>query len=153
MPDAVQSLHAPVLERIFHFASLDFDLWSANPDYGTLKACALVHSPWRHPAQATLAKHVRIASPAAMDAIRSRDAKRMLALHSTHVLDSTLQWGIDTYWLLDRFPKLRSLRLEYDPVRGQVDGERDEEWLTWDIFRHPSLVGGCCASTSSSSLR
>ncbi|KPV76258.1 uncharacterized protein RHOBADRAFT_52292 [Rhodotorula graminis WP1] len=138
----VDKLHAAVLERIFALASLDQALWE-TPDYATLKACALVYSHWRHPAQATLARHVRIASPEAMAAVRSRECRRMLAEHQTLVLDSTFLWGADTYWLLDRFPKLVSFRLEYDPLRGNTDGqrERDDEWLTWDVLRHPSLTG------------
>ncbi|BGP30847.1 hypothetical protein JCM10296v2_002606 [Rhodotorula toruloides] len=139
----LQGLDQPVLERIFAFAGgLTSHVWP-QPDYATLKACALVCQPWRYPAQSVLAKHVRIASPEAMQAIRSREAKRMLAEHKTLVLESVYQWGIDTYWLLDRFPDLKAFRIDYDPLRGQTDGqaERDEEWLTWDVLRHPSLTG------------
>ena len=146
----VDKLHPAVLERIFALASLDQALWE-TPDYATLKACALVYKQWRHPAQATLARHVRIASPEAMAAVRSRECRRMLAEHQTLVLDSTFLWGADTYWLLDRFPKLVSFRLEYDPLRGKEDGqgERDDEWLTWDVLRHPSLAGASCLPSPS----
>ncbi|BGP38741.1 hypothetical protein JCM10449v2_002677 [Rhodotorula kratochvilovae] len=139
----VDALHAPILERIFALAALDHALWLERPDYATLKACALVYSHWRNPAQATLARHVRIASPEAMAAVRSRECKRMLAQHKTLVLDSTFQWGADTYWLLDRFPALEAFRLQYDPLRGSDDGQavRDDDWLTWDVLRHPSLTG------------
>ncbi|GAA6050917.1 hypothetical protein JCM3770_002537 [Rhodotorula araucariae] len=142
----VDSLHAPILERIFALAaldhSLDHALWTERPDYATLKACALVYSQWRHPAQATLARHVRIASPAAMAAVRSRECRRMLAQHKTLILDSTFQWAADTYWLLDRFPALEAFRVQYDPLRGSEDGQgdRDDDWLTWDVLRHPSLA-------------
>ncbi|POY76797.1 hypothetical protein BMF94_0047 [Rhodotorula taiwanensis] len=143
MPAALE-LDEPVLERIFTFASspvgpLD---WHQCPDYGTLKACALVCPPWRYPAQSILAKHVRIASPEAMAAIRTREAKRQLAQHTTLVLESINQFGHDTYWLLDRFPKLEAFRIDYDVQRGgDGQAERDDEWLTWDVLRHPSLVG------------
>ncbi|GAA6034341.1 hypothetical protein JCM8097_002677 [Rhodosporidiobolus ruineniae] len=143
---AVDRLDQPVLERICHHAGgltgpLD---WEQPPDYSSLRSLALVHSSWRSPAQATLAKHVRIASPRAMAAIRSREGKRALSLHPTFVLDCQFQWGIDVYWLLDRFTKgLRALKIVYDPTRGDQDGqaERDEEWLEWDVLRHPSLTG------------
>lgn len=141
-------LDEPVLERIFAFASAPASAsvasvdWRRCPDYRTLKACALVCPPWRYPAQSVLAKHVRIASPQAMGAIRTREAKRRLAEHTTLVLEAVYQFGSDAYWLLDRFPRLEAFRIDYDPQRG-LDGQahRDAEWLTWDILRHPSLAG------------
>ncbi|GAA5888610.1 hypothetical protein JCM5296_001088 [Sporobolomyces johnsonii] len=147
---AVLSLEPSILEHIFAYAALyDVKLWVTSPDYATLKSCSLVSKQWRRPAQAVLCWHVRVASPEAMQAIRSRETKRMMAEHETLVLDSTFQWGIDTYWLLDRFPALKAFRIEYDPMRGTHDGqaERDEEWLEWEVLRHPALTGVrnlCC---------
>ncbi|BGP14702.1 hypothetical protein JCM10213_006218 [Rhodosporidiobolus nylandii] len=145
-------LTGPALERIFTIVGdLDAPLsWSSRgPDYTSLKSCSLVARSWRQPAQAVLAKHVRICSPSAMKAIRSREAKRQLGEQQgkTEVLEVERQSGMDVYWLLDRFPRirekgLRAFRLVYDPLLGGEDGqERDEEWLEWEVLRHPSLAG------------
>ncbi|GAA6001978.1 hypothetical protein JCM10207_003021 [Rhodosporidiobolus poonsookiae] len=143
---ASPDLDVHILEKVFTYASgLDLPLdWIRRPDYATLRSCAVVCRSWRHPAQACLARHVRIASPEAMSAIRTREAKRMLEQHKTVALDVENQFGMEVYWLLDRFTKgLKALRIVYDPLRGAQDwqGERDEEWLTWDVLRHPSLTG------------
>ncbi|GAA5982622.1 hypothetical protein JCM11641_002603 [Rhodosporidiobolus odoratus] len=149
---AVQSLDPPTLERIFHYAGqLDQPLnWISPPAYTTLKHCSLVQRTWRSPAQAVLLKHIRIATSTAMQAVRSRDVKRVLADHpgKTQVVEVEYQWGMDVYWLLDRFPRtpkggLKAFKLVYDPTRGNSDGqaERDEEWLEWEVLRHPSLAG------------
>ncbi|GAA5909878.1 hypothetical protein JCM6882_002040 [Rhodosporidiobolus microsporus] len=153
---AVERFDPPLLERILTFAGgIDSPiLWSSSspspsstaPDYSTLRSAALVSAAWRNPAQAVLAKHVRVCTPSAMAAIRGRDARRMLEQHRdrTEVLEVENQWGMDAYWALDRFggKRLQAFRLVYDPLRGGEDGqaERDEEWLQWDILRHPSLV-------------
>jgi len=80
-----------------------------------------------------------------MQAIRSRESKRLIEEFKTEYLDSENQFGIDTYWLLDRVGNKGSLKgfsITYDPLRGETDGqaERDEEWLEWDILRHPALI-------------
>jgi len=81
-----------------------------------------------------------------MQAIRSRDCRRLIEEFETEYLDSTNQWGIDSYWLLDRVGNkgtLKGFSITYNPLRGETDGqaERDEEWLEWDILRHPALTG------------
>lgn len=67
--------------------------------------------------------------------------------NKTETLDSENLWGIDSYWLLDRIAggdrsSLKAFGITYDPLRGESDGqaERDEEWLEWDILRHPALT-------------
>ncbi|GAA5828419.1 hypothetical protein JCM11251_006236 [Rhodosporidiobolus azoricus] len=147
----VERFDPPLLERILTFAgNLDSPIsWtpSSSPDYLTLRSASLVAASWRNPAQAVLAKHVRICTASAMTAIRTREAKRMLEQHKdrTEVLEVENQWGIDAYWALDRFggKKLKGFKLLYDPLKGKEDGqaERDEVHLEWDILRHPSLVG------------
>ncbi|GAA5821130.1 hypothetical protein JCM10212_006430 [Sporobolomyces blumeae] len=152
-PSAVGSLDASTLELVFYYAGLEHvQLWLTHPDYATLKACSLVHSSWRRPAQSVLCRHIRVASPESIAAIRSRDARRLISDHKTHTLDSVNQFGIDSYWLLDRVGAKQSLKafgITYDPLRGREDGqaERDDEWLEWDILRHPALTGVkdlCC---------
>ncbi|GAA5985025.1 hypothetical protein JCM5350_003318 [Sporobolomyces pararoseus] len=81
-----------------------------------------------------------------MAAIRSRESRRLIEEFETEYLDSEYQFGIDSYWLLDRVGNKGSLKgfsITYDPLRGETDGqaERDEEWLEWDILRHPALTG------------
>ncbi|GAA5829510.1 hypothetical protein JCM3766R1_001129 [Sporobolomyces carnicolor] len=81
-----------------------------------------------------------------MAAIRSRESRRLIEELETEYLDSHNQFGLDSYWLLDRVGNKGSLKgfsITYDPLRGETDGqaERDEEWLEWDILRHPALSG------------
>ncbi|GAA5852718.1 hypothetical protein JCM8547_002601 [Rhodosporidiobolus lusitaniae] len=139
----VNELLPEILDRIFAYAGLDDVGQDQVPDYSTLSALPLVCQGWRGAAQDRLLRHIRIASPEAMQALRSRETKRLLALHRTAVLEVHYQWGSDVYWCLDRFTALKGFSLSYDPVRGSKDGqaERDDEWLTWDVLRHPSLVG------------
>lgn len=151
---AVTALEPEVLFRIFAIAAgVDSLDWTFPPDYPSLRSFALTHSAWRHPAQSVLAYHVRITTDDAMRAIRTREAKRMLANHKTVRLEVDNQYGMDVYWALDRFSKgLKAFRLVYDPMRGSQDGqaERDEEWLEWEVLRHPSLVGASSLSGLSS---
>ncbi|GAA5929632.1 uncharacterized protein JCM15063_004208 [Sporobolomyces koalae] len=133
------------LALIFHHAGLSHvNLWITHPDYTTLRACALVARTWRRPAQMMLYRHIRIHSAASMLAIRSRESRRLIEAFDTEYLASENQWGIDTYWLLDRIGNRGSLKgfgIVYDPLRGATDGQaqRDEDWLAWDILRHPAL--------------
>ncbi|GAA6025090.1 hypothetical protein JCM11491_004777 [Sporobolomyces phaffii] len=141
------SLNDSTLELIFQYAGLSHvKLWITHPDYSSLRSFCLVNSKWRRPAQAALYKHIRIATPRSMIAIRSRESRRLIEEFETEYLDSENQFGIDSYWLLDRIGNKGSLTgfsITYDPLRGDPNGqaERDEEWLEWDILRHPALTG------------
>jgi len=151
------SLDGSTLELIFYYAGLShIRLWLDHPDYATLKACSLVNQAWRRPAQSILYKHIRINTPASMQAIRSRESKRLIEEFKTEYLDSENQFGIDTYWLLDRVGgkgSLKGFSITYDPLRGETDGqaERDEEWLEWDILRHPALISSFLFSLDTAS--
>jgi hypothetical protein len=144
---SINSLNEGTLELILYFAGLShIKLWITHPDYKTLKACSLVSQAWRRPAQSLLYRHIRINTPASMLAIRSRESRRLIEEFKTEYLDSENQWGMDSYWLLDRVGgkgSLKGFSLTYDPMRGDPDGqaERDEEWLEWEILRHPALTG------------